>query len=310
MGKKKLTNIRPREVSVVDNPANKKDFLVVKNEDGKIVESTITKKVEVSFHTLNFFKNMFPTKESCFEFLKSQNISTEDLKIVDMEYEFRVVVKDASKFEGHSLAGGYFMPVNVGVDGLVGIMKHLTSNDEEVEKVGAKLSAKRLGRLKNMKKELEELIAEVDKECTEVAKNEEEAKEEPKAEEAKEEAKEEPKAEEAKEEPKAEEAKEEAKEEPKAEEEAKEEPKAEEEVAKKDEDKDEEVVKSLKELHKSQMKVIKDQGETIKKQTEALTKLEEKVEKLMEIPADGKGGDLEDTEEIKKKDDNLFGNVL
>jgi len=34
--KTKLTNIRPREVSLVDEPANKKDFLVVKNQDGEM----------------------------------------------------------------------------------------------------------------------------------------------------------------------------------------------------------------------------------------------------------------------------------
>lgn len=184
--KKILTNIRAREVSLVDNSANKKDFLLVKSEDGEMeqvstkpsVEKTeddktkaeakkegesedkkeieILKKLEIAMHSINFIKHHFPQKEDAIKVLKANDIDPTKLKMVENDFEFRFIINPSEKFEGSSLVMGTYIPMNIGVDSMVGIMKGM---DEGIQKKGAKISSARLQKLKDMKSSLDSILS-------------------------------------------------------------------------------------------------------------------------------------------------------
>lgn len=173
---KRLSNIRPREVSFVDLAANEKDFLVVKNKLGE-KDIGVLKKLEVAIHAINFWKYDYPDVQSVKDFLIKQGIDPESGTMVDKDYEIRFVVNDASLFEGTSLAASIYVPMNKGVDSLIGVVKSL-SGMVDVEKKGAKLSSKSLEKIKGAFNSLKSLLEEVEDkvvEKTEVKKSEGEA---------------------------------------------------------------------------------------------------------------------------------------
>ena len=155
---KKLTNIRPREVSFVDSAANEKDFLVVKNKQTNL---GILKKLEVAIHSLNFFKSTFPDVQSVKDYLIKQGIDPEVGVYEDKDWEIRYILNDESLFEGTSLAMGSYIPMNKDVDSLIGVVKCL-SGEIAVEKKGAKVSSKNLEKIKEAFTSLETLLKELE----------------------------------------------------------------------------------------------------------------------------------------------------
>lgn len=156
--KKKLTDIRPREVSFVDNPANEKQFLVVKNAEKKDGEGDqpIVKKIEVAVHLIRFSKGKFKTGADCIKFLTKQGIEGADkMPIEENDWEFMVTLNDELLFEGSSLGMYSSVVFGLGADGVVGVLKSM-----DIEKVGAKISASRLKKIKEAFGILDSLIKE------------------------------------------------------------------------------------------------------------------------------------------------------
>lgn len=155
---KKLTNIRPREVSFVDNAANEKDFLVVKN---KKTDLGVLKKLEIAIHSICFWKSTYPDVQSVKDFLIKQGVDPEIGQYVDRDWEIQYVVNDESLFEGTSLAASVYVPMNKGVDSLIGVVKNL-KGDMDIEKKGAKVSSKNLSKIKEAFVSLKSLLDELE----------------------------------------------------------------------------------------------------------------------------------------------------
>ena len=272
---KKLTNIRPREVSFVDNAANQKDFLVVKNMKK---DTEIIKKLEVAIHTINFMKYQYPTIQDVKDFLIKQGVDPESGQILDhSDWEWRFLLNDESLFEGTSLASMSYIPMNKGVDSCVAVMKAMVS-EINVEKKGAKVSSKNLEKIKNAHSSLESLIKELEdaEVSTEVKKDEQVKKDDSATQVAGEPAK----AEETKEEP----AK--VEEQAKVEEPAKVQP-------------DLEIEKRLKSLE-----------DALKQKNEEIEVLKNKVDTLENIPSSSKGESTDKTVEVSKRAESLWSNIL
>jgi len=124
--KRRLTNIKPREVSMVDNAANERQFIVVKSKDGNVDTDgkPVLKRLEVAVHSISFWKGKFASIEDCKEFLKGQGINPDELMAKENEYEYVFKVNDDSLFEGSSLGFGSTVLFGAGVDGVVGVLKN------------------------------------------------------------------------------------------------------------------------------------------------------------------------------------------
>jgi len=309
--KKKLTNIRPREVSLVDNPANQKDFLLTKNQD-KSQESTketqdqpVLKKLEVAVHTLNFFKNMFPEKEDCMKFMAMQGIDPTKFQVVENDMEWRFVVNDAALFEGTSLAMSSFVPLHQGVDSLVGVLKNV---EEEIEKAGAKISSARLSKLKALQKELSTLIEEVEakvkkEEEGDVKKDDEKVKKDDGEEAAPEgdaEKKEEGEGE------KKEEAEPEKKEEAAPEGEQKEEGESEAKSKFDPEHNEAEIKKMQDKMDEIEKKYEKE----LSSKDEKIEELEKRISELENMPDGIKSNEVDNTQDVQKSENSFWNGVL
>lgn len=270
---KRLSNIRPREVSFVDLAANEKDFLVVKNKLGE-KDIGVLKKLEVAIHAINFWKYDYPDVQSVKDFLIKQGIDPESGTMVDKDYEIRFVVNDASLFEGTSLAASIYVPMNKGVDSLIGVVKSL-SGMVDVEKKGAKLSSKSLEKIKGAFNSLKSLLEEVEDkvvEKTEVKKSEGEAVVE--TTEAVVETVE-----------------------------VKVEPVVEPVKVEAAVEKDSEVSKRLEILEKKF-------DDKMKEKDEEITVLKNKLNELESTPSEKKGASVDGTVEVKKSNGNVWGGIL
>lgn len=175
--KRRLSRIRPREVSLVDTPTNEEEALVVKRQqeqaakDGEggspSVETPVAKRLALAVYKLSFSKYEFPEKEDVTAFFKAQGVDSSEFKVTDNDWEWNYEINDKSVFEGSSL-GSNWIRFNVGVDGVVGVLKNLS--EAGVEKKGAKVSAARLKQLKKIRKMLDEFLVEFDEGGTEVSK--------------------------------------------------------------------------------------------------------------------------------------------
>lgn len=278
---KRLSNIRPREVSFVDVPANEKDFLVVKNKLGG-KDLGVIKKLEVAIHAINFWKYEYPDIQSVKDFLIKQGIDPEAGTFVDRDYEIRFVVNDASLFEGTSLAASMYVPMNKGVDSLIGVVKSL-GGMIDVEKKGAKLSSKSLEKIKgafnSLKSLLEEVEEKVVEKATEVKKSEEAVVEE----------------------------KTEAVVETKEE---KVEPVVEPVVETKTEATTEAAVEKDSEVSKRLESLEKKFDEKLKEKDEEINVLKRKLDELENSPSEKKGAAVDGTVEVKKSNGNLWNGIL
>lgn len=172
--KRRLTKIRPREVSLVDTPTNEEEALIIKrkqaNDDGEAnstVETPIAKRLALAVYKLSFSKYEFPEKDNVTEFFKAQGVDASEFKLTENDWEWTYEINDKSVFEGSSL-GSNWIRFNVGVDGVVGVLKNLSEAD--IEKKGAKVSGTRLKQLRTIKKMLDEFLVEFDEGGTEVSK--------------------------------------------------------------------------------------------------------------------------------------------
>jgi len=280
---KRLSNIRPREVSFVDVPANEKDFLVVKNKLGG-KDLGVLKKLEVAVHSINFWKSEYPTIQAVKDFLIKQGIDPEVGTYDDRDYEIRFVVNDASLFEGTSLAASMYVPMNKGVDSLIGVVKSL-GEMVDVEKKGAKLSSKSLEKIKGAFNSLKSLLEEVEDKVVEKAtevKKSEDAAVETVAPEAAVEVKAEAKVEEKPAEPVVE---------------------VKAEATEAAVEKDSEVSKRLEVLEKKF-------DDKLKEKDEEITVLKRKLEELENSPSEKKGAAVDGTVEVKKSNGNLWNGIL
>ena len=168
--KTKLTNIRPREVGLVDVGAVQEDFYVTKKQEGGEVakkqnEKVVLKKMAVAIHTINFFKSQF-TKEEAIEKMAAEGIQgAENFEVKENDWEYKFVVNDADLFEGTSLASYNYVSINQGVDSLVGVLKSMVGvpndTDTEIEKAGKKLSKAKMEKLQKIQSSVDELIKEL-----------------------------------------------------------------------------------------------------------------------------------------------------
>ena len=168
--KTKLTNIRPREVGLVDAGAVQEDFYVTKKQEGgevgkKTDDKKVLKKMAVAIHKINFFKSQYKTKEECIEKMASEGIEgAESFELKETDYEYNFIINDATLFEGTSLGQYNYVGLNQGVDSLVGVLKSMmgVETEEDVAKAGKKLSAAKLSKLKKIQESVSELISELD----------------------------------------------------------------------------------------------------------------------------------------------------
>ena len=70
-------------------------------------------------------------------------------------------MNDESLFEGTSLAASVYVPMNKGVDSLIGVVKNL-KGDMDIEKKGAKVSSKNLNKIKEAFVSLKSLLDELE----------------------------------------------------------------------------------------------------------------------------------------------------
>lgn len=275
--KKRLTNIRPREVSFVDTPANEKDFLVIKNKHGG-KGTEVLKKLEVAIHSINFWKYEYPDIQSVKDFLISQGVDPEIGEYKESDYEFRYVVNDAALFEGTSLAASMYVPMNKGVDSLIAVVKNLNGMIE-VGKKGAKISSKNMDKIKSAFTTLKSLLDEVEEsEVENVTKTEEVQKtEEQSTEQKPTEVKPEEKVTETT---------------PAEEKPAEVKPAAEEKPA---EEKDTDIAKRLEAIEKKF-------DDKMKEKDAEISVLKSKVSDMEKTPAEAKGGSVDATIDVKKND--------
>jgi len=191
-GPRKLTNIRPREVSLVDSATNERDYLVVKRDPNaptkektdaletevmkRLKDIPVEKRLALAVYKLDFWKDEFPTEEDVKKFFRAQGISDDTIGSFTMDendWRFTYKVNDKGIFEESSL-GQSWAHFSVGVDGSVGILKRMSDKEtddaadaavaviEHVAKAGKKISGKRLKKLRGIQKQLNDFLDEFD----------------------------------------------------------------------------------------------------------------------------------------------------
>ena len=269
--RRRLTNIRPREVSIVDEAANERDFITIKNKEGIDVKGK--------------------TKQDLLKG-KAKDGKTDEVDTKEVE-SLCENLHNGIKKAGRKMAGNRLKKFDAALATLGELFEELTGNqigseeDSDVSKTADKGDTEMAMTEEELKKKEEDL----NKEAADLKKREEAVKKE-----------EESKEEESKEDKSKEE--EEKKEEEKKEEEKKEEEKKEEEQSKKqskeEEKKDEEQSKVLK----SVLSKLEDISKSQDKQGEELEAIKKAATPSNSLEDNGED-DIK-----KKKDENIFKNVF
>jgi len=173
--KRELTNIRPREVSHVDEAANEEEFLFVKNKDGsepndkekelfkmldEATETELNKNTDEVTHVNEVIKEAaLKTVREGIEKLLQVVKSIESLEVVEVDEE------DIEAVKSLQLPSNVVHEVRVVVTNLVkSIIIKVDKNapDEVTEKAGRKMSKDKLKKLKEAFSLLENLLKEVE----------------------------------------------------------------------------------------------------------------------------------------------------
>lgn len=171
-GKRRLSNIRPREVSLVDMATNDRDYIVVKRKQQddvvkRLKEIPVEKRLALAVHKLTLSKNEFPSEEDVMKFFDAQGVDSEMFTKSSNDWEWIYEVTEKDQFEGSSL-GYNWVHFNVGVDGSVGILKRMS--EDLIAKSGTKISAKQLKEFRKVSKILDGFLGEFDTKEEDVSK--------------------------------------------------------------------------------------------------------------------------------------------